>query len=54
VVKAFAAAAKALNVPLAVIQDSRAGERERYESALVLVRPDQFRRVDAQPWRNRS
>ncbi|WP_028349722.1 FAD-dependent monooxygenase [Bradyrhizobium murdochi] len=41
-VKAFAAAAKALNVPLAVIEDRRTGERARYEASLVLVRPDQF------------
>jgi hypothetical protein len=41
-VKAFATAAKALNVPLTVIEDRRTGERARYEAALMLVRPDQF------------
>jgi hypothetical protein len=41
-VNAFARAAKALNVPLAVIKDSHSGERARYKSELVLIRPDQF------------
>ena len=42
VVKAFVKAAKALGVPLTVIEDRRAGERARYEATLLLVRPDQF------------
>jgi len=39
---AFATAAEAMRIPLKVIRDSRAGGRERYEAAHVLVRPDQF------------
>jgi 4-hydroxyisophthalate hydroxylase len=39
---AFERAAKILRIPLNVVRDSRAGGRERYEAALVLVRPDQF------------
>ncbi len=42
VVDAFERAAETLCVPLKVIRDSRAGGRERYEAAFVLVRPDQF------------
>ena len=38
----FKEAAKKLAVPLTVISDSRSGGREAYESALVLVRPDQY------------
>ena len=41
-VKAFATVAKALSVPLTVIEDRRTGERARYEATLLLVRPDQF------------
>jgi hypothetical protein len=41
-VKAFVKAARALNVPLTLIEDRREGERARYAAALVLVRPDQF------------
>ena len=41
-VRAFAEAAKALGVPLQVIEDSAQDERERHAAALVLVRPDQF------------
>jgi 2-polyprenyl-6-methoxyphenol hydroxylase-like FAD-dependent oxidoreductase len=40
-VRPFEEAARGLNVPLKVIQDSFAGGRQRYESRLVLVRPDQ-------------
>jgi 2-polyprenyl-6-methoxyphenol hydroxylase-like FAD-dependent oxidoreductase len=42
IVKAFIQAAAALRLSLKIIRDSRAGGRERYEAALVLVRPDQF------------
>jgi 2-polyprenyl-6-methoxyphenol hydroxylase-like FAD-dependent oxidoreductase len=38
----FVAAASAMGLPLTVVQDSCEGERERYRSSLVLVRPDQF------------
>ncbi len=42
VVSRFKAAADALAVPLTVIRDSYAGEREAYCARLILVRPDQF------------
>jgi 4-hydroxyisophthalate hydroxylase len=42
VLVAFATAAEELRMPLKIIRDSRAGGRERYEAALILVRPDQF------------
>jgi 2-polyprenyl-6-methoxyphenol hydroxylase-like FAD-dependent oxidoreductase len=42
VLSAFERSAAALHIPLKVIRDSRADGRERYEAALVLVRPDQF------------
>jgi 2-polyprenyl-6-methoxyphenol hydroxylase-like FAD-dependent oxidoreductase len=38
----FESAAKILDVPLRVIADSRSGGRDAYESALILVRPDQY------------
>jgi 2-polyprenyl-6-methoxyphenol hydroxylase-like FAD-dependent oxidoreductase len=38
----FKTAAKELGVPLTVISDSRSGGRDAYESALILVRPDQY------------
>jgi 2-polyprenyl-6-methoxyphenol hydroxylase-like FAD-dependent oxidoreductase len=41
-VKAFADAAASLKIPLKIIRDDFRGERERYESRLVLVRPDQY------------
>ncbi len=41
-VDGFEQAAHALHVPLAIVGDSRAGGRERYGAALVIVRPDQF------------
>ena len=40
--KQFARAAEEQQVPLKIIQDSRADGRERYEAELVLIRPDQF------------
>ncbi|HEX6000770.1 MAG TPA: FAD-dependent monooxygenase [Hyphomicrobiaceae bacterium] len=39
---AFGEAAKTLGLPLTIVKDSRSDGRERYEAALVLVRPDQF------------
>lgn len=41
-VDAFAQAARTLEVPLKVIRDTRAGERQSYEAELILVRPDQY------------
>lgn len=41
-VEAFIEAAAAAGVPLKVVTDGRSDGRERYGSALVLVRPDQF------------
>jgi len=41
-VEAFVNAARSLSLPLTVIDDARAGECARYETSLVLVRPDQF------------
>ena len=40
--QAFVAAAGDMGLPLTVVQDTCEGERERYQSSLVLVRPDQF------------
>jgi 4-hydroxyisophthalate hydroxylase len=39
---AFERAAFELHVPLKVIKDTQAGGREKYQSRLILVRPDQF------------
>jgi hypothetical protein len=39
---AFAQAASELGVPLKVIKDSAIDGREKYQSRLILVRPDQF------------
>ena len=41
-VQAFAEAGEALGTPLTIVEDSRAGGREKYDADLVLVRPDQF------------
>jgi hypothetical protein len=41
-VAAFERAAGEIGVPLTILRDTREGGRERYERALVLVRPDQF------------
>jgi hypothetical protein len=41
-VAAFEQAAEALNIPFKTIRDSYANGRRRYESPLILVRPDQF------------
>lgn len=40
--EAFARAAASLDVPLAVLRDTLDGDRTKYESRLVLIRPDQF------------
>lgn len=42
VCRAFASTAADLRMPLKIVRDSRAGGRERYEAAYVLVRPDHF------------
>ena len=42
VAKAFEDRAAALNIPLNVVRDSYEEERARYESPLVMVRPDQY------------
>ncbi|GAC1346267.1 MAG: FAD-dependent oxidoreductase [Acetobacteraceae bacterium] len=41
-IEAFRAAAHRMNLPLTIITDTSIGGRERYEAALVLIRPDQF------------
>lgn len=41
-VDVFVAAAVALGLPLAIVEDSADGERQRYEASLILLRPDQF------------
>ncbi len=41
-VESIERAARGLNIPLKVVQDSYAGGRQRYESRLILMRPDQF------------
>lgn len=41
-VTAFEQAAAALTVPLKIIHDDRRGERQSYESRLILVRPDRY------------
>jgi 2-polyprenyl-6-methoxyphenol hydroxylase-like FAD-dependent oxidoreductase len=41
-VKAFEDTAQSLRMPLKVIRDSDAGDRQAYEAKLVLVRPDQY------------
>jgi 2-polyprenyl-6-methoxyphenol hydroxylase-like FAD-dependent oxidoreductase len=41
-VQDFEQAAKSLGVPLKIVRDTLQGELQRYESRLVLVRPDQF------------
>ncbi len=41
-VAAFEAAATALKVPLTVVYDDLAGDRGKYDSRLLLVRPDQY------------
>ncbi len=39
---AFEKAAAELNIPLKVVRDSAEGGREKYQTPLILVRPDQF------------
>jgi hypothetical protein len=41
-VRSFEQAARSLGVPLEVVRDACRGELKRYESRLILVRPDQF------------
>jgi len=38
----FEQASRSLGVPLTVIRDSHAGERETYKARLILVRPDHY------------
>jgi len=42
ILRAFEIEAERMRVPFKVVRDSRDGGRERYEAAMVLVRPDQF------------
>ena len=41
-VRAFEQAAASLKVPLKVVRDSYADGRTKYETRMILVRPDQF------------
>ena len=41
-VRAFEQAAAALNVPLKIVRDTYADGRTKYETRMILVRPDQF------------
>ena len=41
-VRAFEQAASGLKVPLKVVRDSYADGRTKYETRMILVRPDQF------------
>jgi 2-polyprenyl-6-methoxyphenol hydroxylase-like FAD-dependent oxidoreductase len=41
-VAAFQRAAGSLNIPLKIVRDSYAEDRTKYETRLILVRPDQF------------
>jgi 4-hydroxyisophthalate hydroxylase len=41
-VQSFEREARSLGLPLKVVRDARQGERKRYESRLILVRPDQY------------
>jgi 4-hydroxyisophthalate hydroxylase len=41
-VRAFAAAAQALNVALKIVRDSYSNGRKAYEASLILVRPDRY------------
>ena len=41
-IESFRKASKSMDVPLKIIKDSFEGEREAYESRLILVRPDQY------------
>ena len=42
IVESFEQAARSLGMPLKAIRDTCRGERQRYESRLILVRPDQY------------
>jgi len=41
-VNAFRVAAKEMNVPLTIVEDSFDGEVKRYQARFVLIRPDHF------------
>jgi len=41
-IESFRKASKSMDVPLKIIKDTFEGEREAYESRLILVRPDQY------------
>ena len=41
-VRAFEQAASALHVPLKIVRDTYADGRMKYETRMILVRPDQF------------
>jgi hypothetical protein len=42
IVRSFEQAATSLGVPLKVVRDTCRGELKRYESRLILIRPDQY------------
>ncbi|HLG84218.1 MAG TPA: FAD-dependent monooxygenase [Bradyrhizobium sp.] len=52
--QAFAQAASRLRIPLKVIRDSATDGREKYQSQLILVRPDQFVAWSEKAWSEKS